>query len=812
MNSWMQDVRYGARLLLKNPGFTLVAALSLALGIGANAVVFCWIQNVLLRPLPGVRDQERLVVLAGRRGDAVWDTVSYPDLKDYAKLEGVFSGVIGSQITPAFLRADGTKRWMYGQIVTANFFDLLGVRPALGRTFLPEEDEGPGGQAVVVFSHGFWQRHFGGDPGLVGRSVELNRKPFTVVGVAPAGFHGTMSGVQCDFWAPLAMHQEVANFGSWDTRSDRWLHTQARLAPGVDRERAQAAVDVVARQLEESYPDQNREVRLLVLPLWKSPYGGQAVFLPVLRVLMAVSGAVLLIVTANVANLLLARAAGREKEIAIRLALGGGRVRLLRQLLTESLLLALLGGGLGVMLASWAAGSFLALMPPTHLPVGYQFGLDGRTLLVTLGLTLMAGLMFGLAPAAQMLRGRLYGALKEGGRGGSTGVGHHRLRGALVITEVALALLLLVGAGLCLRGFQKAREADPGFDPKQVLVAGLRIGMNGYTRETGLSFYEQLHQRLGQMPGVTQAALASWIPLGFEGGPGTRLLPEGYAPLPAEDLGASYAIVSPGYFETMRIGMVEGRDFTDRDADPEEWVVIVNEVVARRFWPEESAVGRRVSLMGRAATVVGVVKTGKYRSLGEPPKMFVYLPYQQGVWDLNLGVVLRIGGDPLAMIGALRRELHALDAEVEVWATSALEDYIEAAFVAHRIAATLLVLLGVVALVLSAMGIYGVMAFVVSQRTHEIGVRMALGAQNGDVLRMVLREGMRLGLIGAGFGLLGTLAVGRLLANFLYGVSPFDPWTFLLVAGLLGGVMFLACLLPAQRATRVDPLVALRYE
>jgi predicted permease len=425
---------------------------------------------------------------------------------------------------------------------------------------------------------------------------------------------------------------------------------------------------------------------------------------------------------------------------------------------------------------------------------------------------LMAGLMFGLAPAAQMLRGRLYGALKEGGRGGSTGVGHHRLRGALVITEVALALLLLVGAGLCLRGFQKAREADPGFDPKQVLVAGLRIGMNGYTRETGLSFYEQLHQRLGQMPGVTQAALASWIPLGFEGGPGTRLLPEGYAPLPAEDLGASYAIVSPGYFETMRIGMVEGRDFTDRDADPEEWVVIVNEVVARRFWPEESAVGRRVSLMGRAATVVGVVKTGKYRSLGEPPKMFVYLPYQQGVWDLNLGVVLRIGGDPLAMIGALRRELHALDAEVEVWATSALEDYIEAAFVAHRIAATLLVLLGVVALVLSAMGIYGVMAFVVSQRTHEIGVRMALGAQNGDVLRMVLREGMRLGLIGAGFGLLGTLAVGRLLANFLYGVSPFDPWTFLLVAGLLGGVMFLACLLPAQRATRVDPLVALRYE
>ncbi len=812
MNSLIQDLRYGARLLLKNPGFTAVAALSLALGIGANAVVFCWIQNVLLRPLPGVRDQERLVVLAGRRGDAMWDTVSYPDLKDYAALRDVFTGVIGSQITPAFLRAEGTKQWMYGQIVTANFFEVLGVRAALGRTFLPEEDAGPGGQPVVVFSYGFWRRHFGGDPGLVGRSVELNRKPFTVVGVAPEGFHGTMSGVQCDFWAPLAMHQEVANFGSWDSRNDRWLHTQGRLAPGVDRARAQVAVDVLARQLEEAYPDQNREVRLRVLPLWKSPYGGQAVFLPVLRVLMAVSGAVLLIVTANVANLLLARAAGREKEIAIRLALGGGRVRLLRQLVTESLLLAWLGGGLGVLLASWAAGSLLALMPPTHLPVGYSFGLDGRTLMVTLGLTLMAGLLFGLAPAVQMLRGRIYGALNEGGRGGSAGVAHHRLRGALVIAEVALALLLLVGAGLCVRGFQQARAVDPGFDPSQVLVAGLRIGMNGYTRETGRQFYQQVHQRLGQLPGVNHAALASWIPLGFEGGPGSRLMPEGYAPLPAEDLGASYAIVSPGYFETMRIGMIDGRDFTDQDANPEDWVVIVNEAVARRFWPEESALGRRVSLLGRAATVVGVVKTGKYRSLSEPPKMFVYLPYQQGVWDLNLGVVLRTESDPLGLVGAVREEIRALDGEVEVWATSALEDYVEAAFVAHRMAATLLILLGGVALVLSAMGIYGVMAFVVSQRTHEIGVRMALGAQTGDVLWMVLREGMRLGLVGAGLGLLGTLAVGRLLANFLYGVSPFDPWTFLLVAAVLGGVILLACLLPAQRATRVDPLEALRYE
>jgi predicted permease len=363
-----------------------------------------------------------------------------------------------------------------------------------------------------------------------------------------------------------------------------------------------------------------------------------------------------------------------------------------------------------------------------------------------------------------------------------------------------------------MRGFQKALSTDPGFDPANVLVAGLRIGMNGYTRETGLSFYQQLHQRLGQIPGVKNAALASWIPLGFEGGPGCRLIPEGYLPQPAEDVGASYAVISPHYFETMRIGMVEGRDFTEQDGNTNEWVVFVNEVVARRFWPGENAVGKRVELLGRTATIVAVVEAGKYRSLSEPPRSFVYLPYQIGAWDLNLGVILRTERDPTGMVSALRQEIHALDSEVEVWAVSALEDYIKAAFVAHRIAETLLALLGAVALVLSAMGIYGVMAYVVSQRTHEIGVRMALGAQTSDVQRMVLREGVRLGAIGAGFGFLGTLAVGRLLSNFLYGVSPFDPLTFLLVAGLLGGVVVVACFLPARRATRVDPLVALRYE
>jgi predicted permease len=801
-------------MLLKNPGFTAVAILSLAVGIGANTVVFCWIQEVLLRPLPGVARAGQMVVLCPTHAAAMWETASLPDIRDYAKLTNVFAGAIGSQMTPACLTVNGKPEWTYGQIATANFFDVLGVKPLLGRTFVAEEDLRPGGAPVLVLSEGYWRRRFGSDPNVIGRVVDLNRQSFTIVGVVPAEFRGTMGALRFDFWAPLVMHKQVANFGSLNSRGDHWLHTQARRQPGVSYATAQAAVDILARQLEAAYPDTNREIGLRVLPVWKAPYGGQSMMRPVLTLLFAVSLGVLLIVAANLANLLLARATVRQKEIAIRLALGAGRGRLIRQLLTESVVLALAGGVLGALAATWGASLIRALLPQTYLPIGYTFAVDGRTLLFTVALTLVTGVVFGLMPALRASRLDLNSTLKEGGRTSGAALPHHRLRSALVVAEVALALVLLVGAGLCIRGSKRTQKIDIGFNPHQVFLGGLRVGMHGYDEPRALVFYRQLRERLTAMPGVKEAAMASWFPLGFEGGSGTSVAVPGYDRKPNEDMDAQYSIVSPRYFAALGIPIVAGRDFTDQDDGTRPRVAIINETMARRFWPGLDPVGRKFSIWGgqRELTVIGVAKNGKYRFLNEPAKPFVYFAYQQGAWDLNLGVALRTEGNPLTFASTLRNEIHALDPGVEVWALIAMTDFIQAAFLAQRIVSTLLTALGAVSLVLAAMGIYGVMAYVVSQRTHELGIRLALGASAERVIQLVLSQGMRLAFLGLALGLVGAVGLSHSLTNFLYGVSPFDPLTFAGVAVTLGMVSLMACLVPAWRAAQVDPMVALRSE
>ncbi|HTL54182.1 MAG TPA: ABC transporter permease [Candidatus Limnocylindrales bacterium] len=811
----LQDVRFGLRTLRKNPAFTVVAVLSLALGIGANTTVFCWIQNILLRPFAGAAKQEELRIVMASRGSATWGgLVSVPDLIDQGQLTNIFTGVIGSTVTRADLTTDGRSEWIYGQITTANYFGVLGVQPLLGRTWLPEEDQPAGGHPVIVLSERFWKRRFAGDPHIIGRTLMVNRTGFTVVGIVPKAFRGTLTGFNCDFWAPLSMCEEVMHMpkGYLVTRSERWVQAQARLQPGVKPARAQAALDTLAAQLDNAYPDSNRDVRLRLLPLWKAPYGAQPLMLPVLGLLQAVSLIVLLIVAVNMANLLLARATRREKEVAIRLAIGAGRGRLIRQLLTESVLLSIIGGLGGVLLACWLVEVIQFFIPKYPAPIGFSTSLTARTLGSSLLLALATGILFGLAPALQASRPHVNESLKEGGRGAAAGTPRHRLLNVFVVSQIALAMVLLICAGLCLKGLRHARQIDLGFDPTHLLYMGFNMEMNGDPARR-IVFCDQLRQRLVSLSGVQSVGFANWYPLGFDPSvAGSTVEAEGYPRRPNEDLNVSFTYISPGYLATMRIPLYEGRDFTDRDDGNSLPVAIINQAMANRFWPGQNAIGRKFVAGGTRRTVVGVAKTGKYRSLAEPSSYFFYIPIRQWPYSILGGICVRTTGNPLSLANSVRNEMQKLDPEVSIWATLPMIDYIQPVFMTQQVASSLLTLLGVIALALAAIGVYGVMAYVVGQRRHEFGIRMALGAQREDVLRLVLRRGLMLGVLGATVGLALALAATRHLANFLYGVSPFDALTLAGVPLLLGILTLFASWLPALRAAQAEPMEALRHE
>lgn len=809
----MQDLRFASRQLLKTPGFTAVVVLSLALGIGANATVLCWLRALVLNPLPGVAHSEQMVVVVSNQGGG---NASLPDLRDIAAIHEVFAGTLANMPTPACLTVERQPEWLQAQVVTANFFDLLGVKPILGRTFLPEEDQKPGGNPVLVISEQLWRRRFGADPAVLGQVVDLNRHSFTIVGVVPGSFRGTLAPAAFDVWAPASMIWEVRNQGTGflTSRSARgWLNL-ARLQPGVTLEQARAAIATFDARMAEAYPKTNAYARHRIVPLSETPWGAPTVMGPALWLLLAVSVGVLLIVGANVANLLLARASSRQKEVAIRLASGASRSRLVRQLLTESVLLAALGGGLGVLMASWATNTVPLFLPEDLARVAQlDFPLDRGTLAATVLLTLGTAFAFGLFPALQATRPDLYSVLKEGGRSSSGGgAAHHRLRAALVVAEVAIALVLLISAGLCLKGLQEARRIDVGFQPDHVLTANFQIGMNGYTTETGPAFYRQARERVAALPGVEEAAWASWFPLGLSGCKGAGVTVDGYERPAGEDTTYEFAIVSPRYFAALRIPLLAGRDFTDQDDANAPKVAIVNEAFAQRFWPGQDPIGRQFRHNGVPVSIVGLAKTGKYNRLQEPAQPFHYLPYQLGVPDLDLAMCVRTTADPAAFAPALRRTIRELDPGVEMLHTVPLEAYSSMVLFPQRLASALLVFLGSIALLLAAMGVYAVIAYGVAQRIQEFGVRMALGARPADVLWQVLRRGLALALIGTAVGLAMAAGVTRLLAGFLHGVSPFDPGTFAIVSLVLLLVALLACWLPALRATRVDPMVALRGE
>lgn len=812
----MNDLRYAVRMLLKNPGFTAVAVLTLALGIGANATVYSWIRASLVEVLPGVKDQNRLVVICPRHlSGQIWDTCSYPDLKEFQRLTNIFSGLVASQIGLANLKIDNAVFWVWGQPISATAFETLGLRPVLGRGFLREEETKPGGHPVAVISYGLWQGKFAGRTNVIGQVLEINQQPFTIVGIAPPEFQGTMGGLRLDLWVPLMMHRTLGlgpeNFQIFQSRNARWAHTLARLQPGLTIAQAQAAIDATVKQLAAAYPDSNRDIGFLLLPLWKAPYGGQSGMRPLLQALAAVSALVLLIVIANLSSLQLLRAADRAKEMAVRMALGATRRSILRQLLTESVLLAGIGGIAGVMFAGLAAGSLYRFVPKTYLPFGYEFRIDSAVLSGTVILSVATGVLFGLAPAWQITRINQIAALKENGRGNAGVSGRNRLRSGFVVAEVALALLLLIGAGLAFQSFQYAKQMQLGLDPRHVLVVGLRLESHGYDAESGRVFVRKLRQRLAAIPGVEAVSAGNWLPLGFEGGSTSRLAVEGYTESPGENMSVGTSCVSPNYFQSFHIPVFEGREFQERDGTNAPLAAIINEAVAKRFFPGRSPIGAKIRFWGSEHTIVGVVKNGKYRFLNEPQQPFAYAAFEQH-YESHMGLGVRVAGDPYAFTSQVRAAIKEIDPAVEPFTMLSMTDYMGAAYLLPRIVSTLLVSVSIAALFLAALGIYGVVSYVVSQRTREIGIRMALGATLSDIYKLILRGGFKLALAGVAIGIIASLGLTRFMSGLLLGVAPTDPLTFIAVSAGLIAVALIACLIPARRAVKVDPVIALRYE
>ena len=801
------------RHLLKHPGFATVIVLSLAIGIGANALVFTWIRATLFNAVPGAADPARLTVVVPRHvAGGANDTMALADIETLARETQIFSGITGSQFGAISVRLGKDPEWVWGQHTMANFFEVLGVPPALGRGFLAGEDRPGAAERVVIISYELWQRHYGGDPKILGRTIEHHQHAVTIVGVAPPGFYGTMGGLRMDMWMPLATELEgPALQARYTSRSWRWLHTVARLAPGISLREGRTAANMVGSRLAQDYPAVSKDTTLSLLRVWESPWGAQALFLPLLRALALVAALLLLLVSANVANLLLARAQARQREIGVRLALGASATQLIRQMLGESFVLAILGGAGGIALAQFGAHWLIDLMPATYLPIGLDLHLNAGVLVATIAVTLVTGLLFGLAPALNAARTDLNDALKTGSHAAIGSGPRQWARRSLVAAEVGLALVLLVGMGLCIRSFREARRMDLGLNPHGVWVAGFRLSPNANEGMAVRQFYQRLHSEALKLPGVVAAGLADGFPLGFEGGNYTSVEVPGYQPAAGESLRAGVSLVSPGYFETLRIPLLSGRDFLAQDDSEAAKVAVVNEAFAKKYFRGREPVGLIIKFGGDELRIVGVVATGKHRSLSEPPLPYIYASAWQRD-SRNFGLALRTDGDPHALAAQVTRLARSIDPTVTPHASMTYEDFVAAAFAIPNIAAILLTILGVLALLLAAMGIYAVMAQSVGQRTREFGVRLALGAHPSGVRNLIIRQGMRVTGVGLMLGLVGAAAVSRLLRSLLVGVSTTDPLTWLLVPLVLLIVTLAAVWFPARRASSVDPMSSLRSE
>jgi predicted permease len=823
MNTLLQDIRYAIRTLAKAPSVTVFAVISLALGIGANAAIFSVVDAFFWRPFP-VSDPGSLVALSttDEKNPGLLP-MSRLNFEDYRDKTDVFSGAAAVSFATVDVTVQNETTRVPVMIATGNYFDVMGVRPLLGVGFAPGQDEPMGSRPVVVLGNGYWKRRFGSDPSIVGKTITVNRMGYSVVGVLPETFTGTVPGFVPDLWLPYGMRLHIQPALAFMTESRRglWLFPVARLKTGVTMGAAQAALTTFAKHLETEYPEANkgRGVALQTLAEARAnPTGAANNPLPrIAALLMVAVGLILLIASANVANLLLARASARQKEIAVRIAMGATRRRLLRQLLTESLVLSLAGGACGLLVAAWFTSLLMSLQPPGPFPLLLGARIDPRVLAFTLAIATLSGLVFGLVPALQASRPEVYGKLKEGGRGSDLGA-RGGVRRVLVVAEVALATVALTATGLLLRSLREATAIDPGFKPDRVLTMALDVSLQGYDANRGTQFYRQLLDRVRMVPGVRAATLASRLPLAF--GLQRTVHVDGEVPSDKErGVLVNVATVDRGYFATLEIPLVSGRAFGLEDVEDSPAVAIVNQTMAARFWPGRDVLGHTFRFPSGGGDgkltdpirIVGIARDSKYVTLGEAPIPFVYLPLRQD-YQPGLRLVVRGEQDPAGVLGLIRREVSALDPGLPIFNVQPLAAQIQGALWLSRVGASLLGSFGALALLLTTVGTYGVIAYSVARRTPEIGLRMALGAGPGRIIGMILANGMSLVAIGLSVGLAAALLLGRSLTPILFGVKPSDPVTYAAISLVLSAVALLACYVPARRAAGVDPTIALRQE
>jgi len=810
-NLWL-DLRYALRQLRKNPGFAATAAITLALGIAATSTIFSWVQSTLFNPVPGVAHTGGMITIQrGERSEHAAPPLSYDDFVDLRTHATSLSGLLGYHDDFMALTGAGMPVRIYGALTSTNYFEVLGVHLILGRTFGQSNFNERDGAPEAILSYALWQNRFGSDPGIVGKAIQVNLHSFTVVGVAPRGFEGCKSGLRTDIWFPLGMDNQIWGGDRINNRGVSWLNVLGVLRPGVDPRQAENELNVIMEGIAQRYPDSHRGNNLLSIdPLWRSPFGVNVYLAGTLPILLALAGVLLILACANVANLLLVRSISRRRECAIRLAMGAGRWTLARQFLIENLLVALAGGAIALTVTYWTASTLGTFLPSVSLPIDINGHVDLTVMLATFAVSVATAVISGIVPALRATALAPVTVLKDEGLNASASIHKSRLTSALVAAQIALSLVLLVCAGLFVRSLNKAQSSDPGFNPHNVYLASLDLDPLDYPEAKEIEFEREVLDRVRALPGVRSAALADFSPLSFTIH-SRGVLPEGYVPQPHESIEVDRGDVSASYLQTLRTPLVAGREFTDADNLNSVMVAMVNQALVDRYWPGQNAIGKHIQDGSRTYTVVGVVANAKYRRLVREAAPLILYPLGQRP-DSDVILHVRVAGDPMSFAPSIERAIHGLEPNLPLYGVTTLEHNMWIGNVFERIAVVLASAFGLVAMLLAAVGVYGVVSYTARQRTHEIGIRMALGAGRGDVFRQTLRQGLRLTLIGVAAGVVASLACAQFLRGMLYGVAVTDGLTFAAVAAALALVALAACLIPAGRAASVDPMQALRTE